>query len=375
MIVSRCAQLFSQEGYFSVPYKSPAAAPLPPAPVKWQLPKTLLTADDLSQLLFYCCNPVHAKERPLERPFLNLVSIIAKFPWNRTDKFTDLQQQQIFDATYQAVAIAARGSRDDPGYTPLMEKLTLVMLACPGLSEAQKDKVRGTSFAQFLEVPIPAVASPARRKTVTLPAGVPGPMAGMGGMPSIGQMGQMGINGASGMGGLHQSAPPMGLQQQHQRGGPIQGMAAPQGQVNGQRPHSIEFGTMRPPAGQKRQSGYGLDGTPNWLAGAIDGPHTPPPTPPDARDPLAGQHHHWQPQHQHQHLHQYQNQHQHQQPQAHHAFANGHGQQLSHGMGANGGSRLGREQMVAPGQAQEWATQGLSSSVSGQAGGARFGWN
>lgn len=251
-----------------------------------------------------------------------------------------------------------------------MEKLTLVMIACPGFSEAQKEKVRGTSFADFLEVPIPAVASPARRKTVTLPAGVPGPMAGVGGMPSMGQMGQMGMNGGGGMMGLHQGGPPMGMQQQQQRGGPMQGMVAPQGHHNGQRPHSIEFGTMRPSVGQKRQSGYGLDGTPNWLAGAIDGPHTPPPTPPDARDPMGGQHQHWQGQH-HQHQ-QYQHQHQQQQ----HAYPNGHGhgQQLSHNLGSNGGSRLARE-VVAPGQVQEWGVQGLSPSVGGQTGGARFGWN
>lgn len=47
-------QLFSQEGYFSSPASSLAAAPLPPAPMCYQLPQTVITEKDLDLLLGYC---------------------------------------------------------------------------------------------------------------------------------------------------------------------------------------------------------------------------------------------------------------------------------------------------------------------------------
>lgn len=167
-----------------------------------------------------------------------------------------------------------------------MEKMSLIMLACPGFTDAQKDKVRSTTFQQYLELPLPQVASPARRKPVTLPSGVPGPLVGSGL--------QMSMNGIPP--GHHQ----MGGQHQRMSMQPGNGMMPMAGGRD--RPHSVDFGAMRAAfPSQKRQSGrveFGPDGTPIWLGNAMDGPHTPPATPPDGR--IDGQFHGW-PGQQHQH--------------------------------------------------------------------------
>lgn len=54
-------QLFSQEAYFSVPAATPAAAPLPPVPMRYTLPQNIVTEKDLDLLLSYCRTAVSSR--------------------------------------------------------------------------------------------------------------------------------------------------------------------------------------------------------------------------------------------------------------------------------------------------------------------------
>ena len=135
--------------YFSQPSYSPAAAPLPHLPPEgFRLPEKLLIRTDLDQLIDYCTNAVSPesllspgiprvrlmchnrlqqigfRERPFERAYFNLASIIAKvrpfraqvgskrttddhsvvssrqFPWQRQDLWDAELREALFKCAH-----------------------------------------------------------------------------------------------------------------------------------------------------------------------------------------------------------------------------------------------------------------------------------
>ncbi|ORY66644.1 hypothetical protein BCR35DRAFT_334572 [Leucosporidium creatinivorum] len=154
--------LFSQEGYFALPAPSPAAAPLPPVPTKFVLPQTIITTTDLQQLVSYCERAlVPYKERPPERAFLNIVSIIGKFPWAEKELWTETTRDAIFDCAFLAAQIAATNSVADPKtYTSLFNKLRAIVLECIGFTDLQKDLMRSIARENLIiDEPTPHIWS------------------------------------------------------------------------------------------------------------------------------------------------------------------------------------------------------------------------
>lgn len=134
--------LFSQSEYFATPSRTPASAPLPPAPVCFILPPTILYPEDFQQLIQFCLNMAPWRERPFERPFLNIVSLIAKFPWACGELWTDEQRDELFECGFAATTIAIDNTKKNVLFYSIVHKLSATIFRCPGFTEAQKDKVR-----------------------------------------------------------------------------------------------------------------------------------------------------------------------------------------------------------------------------------------
>ncbi|GAA5968478.1 hypothetical protein JCM11641_007649 [Rhodosporidiobolus odoratus] len=160
---------FSQEVFFQQPiesYRSPAAAPLPHLPPEgYRLPSVVLTKEDLTRLVGFCQRPVQFRERPFERAFFNMISLMAKFPWYREDLWEEELRDHILDAADQ-VAERAKGFADvNPLYLDVLEKLVATVLDCPAFTEVQKLEIH--QYAPNVEsLSKPSISHPS-------PGGVP----------------------------------------------------------------------------------------------------------------------------------------------------------------------------------------------------------
>ncbi|KAK4057362.1 hypothetical protein OIO90_001430 [Microbotryomycetes sp. JL221] len=142
--------LFSQEGYFARPAPSPAAAPLPPVPTKYTLPEGIIKDADLNMLLDWCHrSKLPNKERPTERAFLNVASIIAKFPWAEPSLFTGHTRDAVFKCAFEAVKMCAAEIETDPGFETIFDKLFYVILGCEGFTLEQKKSVQNLKVTSF----------------------------------------------------------------------------------------------------------------------------------------------------------------------------------------------------------------------------------
>ncbi|KAM0786955.1 hypothetical protein ACM66B_002374 [Microbotryomycetes sp. NB124-2] len=131
--------LFSQEGYFAKAAATPAAAPLPPVPTRYVLPQGIIADKDLTLLLEYCQTAVLAsKERPPERAFLNIASIVAKFPWSEASLFSLHTRDAVFRCARDACKIASDLGEADESFEPIAGILKAVVKACEGFSKKQK---------------------------------------------------------------------------------------------------------------------------------------------------------------------------------------------------------------------------------------------
>ncbi|SGY41748.1 BQ5605_C003g02547 [Microbotryum silenes-dioicae] len=135
--------LFSQEGYFVTPAPSPAASALPPVPSHYVLPQTILTRKDVEKLVRHAEDGRESRERPLERAFLNVVTILAKFPWSELDLYTQQQRDAIFDCAYDVTVLAARKAQVDPDrFASIYELLKRASVKCLGFTVEQREEVR-----------------------------------------------------------------------------------------------------------------------------------------------------------------------------------------------------------------------------------------
>ncbi|GAA5950200.1 hypothetical protein JCM21900_003505 [Sporobolomyces salmonicolor] len=135
--------LFAQDAYFQPGAggfaRSMAAAPLPLLPPEgFRLPKTLLVEEDLRRLIVLMQRPAMYKERPVERAYMSIVSIVSKFPWSRKDHWDEMLRDQLFDCTYKAAQQAAEWGEDDYLFAGIFRKLSLIASECSGFTPTQK---------------------------------------------------------------------------------------------------------------------------------------------------------------------------------------------------------------------------------------------
>lgn len=159
--------LFDQSVYFVQPSPSPAAAPLPHLPPEgFRLPDKLLTRTDLDQLTDYCTKvQVGFRERPFERAYFNLPSIIAKFPWQRQDLWDAELRAALFQCAYECIRHAVLNCRrpggEALGYRRMAAVINISMQRCSVFSRSEKEQCRVLLGSGPVSLPAPpAMAQP-----------------------------------------------------------------------------------------------------------------------------------------------------------------------------------------------------------------------
>lgn len=134
--------LFSQEQYFPPQsLGSPASAPLPPAPISYKFPHPVVREEDMRKLVEFCDARDLGRERAWERPFLNVCSIIAKFPWKETELWDSAERDTIFECALDAVTIAKRNSLTMHDFKTVLRKLERTIMDSQEFTNEQKKQV------------------------------------------------------------------------------------------------------------------------------------------------------------------------------------------------------------------------------------------
>ncbi|KAI5480997.1 hypothetical protein MNV49_006183 [Pseudohyphozyma bogoriensis] len=145
-------QLFFQSDYFSVPAPSLAAAPIPCAPAMYFEPSApLLTYFDFERIRELCYAQPPYYYRPIERPFLHLISLIMKFPWDKTELWTDEERDALFDCAFDALKTAILRIKEDCQFKQLTRKLGATLLSCSEFTDEQRGSVEVLSPAQYVD--------------------------------------------------------------------------------------------------------------------------------------------------------------------------------------------------------------------------------
>ncbi|BGP34788.1 hypothetical protein JCM10296v2_006610 [Rhodotorula toruloides] len=161
--------LFGQDAYFRQPSVTPAAAPLPLLPPQgFNLPAQLISHDDLCYLVSYCERPIDWRERPVERPFYAIVSVLAKFPWSRVDVWNAELRDKVFHATLAIFNKAQECSTCDEGigFNAICKSILHAAEHCPAFTAEQKKTIRETNRTSF---------DPSPANFRTLPSRLPPP--------------------------------------------------------------------------------------------------------------------------------------------------------------------------------------------------------
>ncbi|GAA5868346.1 hypothetical protein JCM8547_002160 [Rhodosporidiobolus lusitaniae] len=147
---------FHQEVFFQQPlaetHRSPAAAPLPHLPPEgFRLPETPLSSGDLQRLLQFCNNNVQFRERPFERAFYNLISLISKYPWSLTEIWDDAFRNEFYGVAEQVAQKTSGYAEVNETFRDVLEKLVGVVLECPAFTPAQKTHIN--TYAPHVSAP------------------------------------------------------------------------------------------------------------------------------------------------------------------------------------------------------------------------------
>ncbi|BGP27098.1 hypothetical protein Rt10032_c12g4875 [Rhodotorula toruloides] len=161
--------LFGQDAYFRQPNVTPAAAPLPLLPPQgFNLPPQLISQNDLWSLVAYCERPIDWRERPVERPFYAIVSLIAKFPWSRKDVWDAELRDKLFHATLAIFNKAQECSTCDEGigFNAICKSILHVAEHCPAFTAEQKKTLRASNHTSL---------DPSTANFPTIPSRLPPP--------------------------------------------------------------------------------------------------------------------------------------------------------------------------------------------------------
>ncbi|KAK4329886.1 hypothetical protein RTBOTA2_005842 [Rhodotorula toruloides] len=171
--------LFGQDAYFRQPSVTPAAAPLPLLPPQgFNLPAELISHNDLWHLVSYCEKPIDWRERPVERPFYAIVSVLAKFPWSREDVWNAELRDKVFHATLAIFNKAQECSTCDEGigFNAICKSILHAAEHCPAFTAEQKKTIRETNRTSFDPSPANFPTLPSR---LPPPRPMPLPRAGL----------------------------------------------------------------------------------------------------------------------------------------------------------------------------------------------------
>ncbi|KAM0746080.1 hypothetical protein T439DRAFT_143643 [Meredithblackwellia eburnea MCA 4105] len=133
--------LYEQDLYFRVPPplgQSLSAAELPSAPRDYQLPPQPLTKEDFEILIAHCHAWAAFDDLPIERPFLNVATLVARYPWARPELSNVEFVHDFFTCAYVATHIAIAYSKVYPELVPVVQILLHSMRTCPYFTEYQK---------------------------------------------------------------------------------------------------------------------------------------------------------------------------------------------------------------------------------------------
>ncbi|KAM0786987.1 hypothetical protein ACM66B_002405 [Microbotryomycetes sp. NB124-2] len=136
-------------------------------------PCPLLMQTELNGLLSLCkLESTHAL-KVVERPYLNILSIIHKFPWPQTETWNSQQVLRLFNAACTAVEILGDICDRLPDWQSILHIFSAGIMACPGFRNDQKarfwKKVEKLETAALRDTSAPLDLSPesAREAYVT----------------------------------------------------------------------------------------------------------------------------------------------------------------------------------------------------------------
>ncbi|KAL0093760.1 hypothetical protein F4703DRAFT_1939642 [Phycomyces blakesleeanus] len=100
-----------------------------------------ITREEINSLLVVCKNyKLHFSRKCAERPFENIISVIAKYPWHQSYLISTMHRDHIFEMLKLSIeSLRAHLSKDYVHIDPtLLERLTRAGLMCPAFTERQK---------------------------------------------------------------------------------------------------------------------------------------------------------------------------------------------------------------------------------------------
>ncbi|GAA5836926.1 hypothetical protein JCM9279_007703 [Rhodotorula babjevae] len=140
--------LFAQEAYFQMGgsgpgghahLASPAAAPLPHLPPEgFRIPEVLLTADDFVRLVGFTTRAIQFRERPFERSFYNVATLVNKFPWQRDDLWDESLRDAMYDTVRQVLNKALELAQQDSLFVRISDLIVKSGQACPAFTDEEK---------------------------------------------------------------------------------------------------------------------------------------------------------------------------------------------------------------------------------------------
>ncbi|KAI8088771.1 uncharacterized protein BX664DRAFT_358414 [Halteromyces radiatus] len=100
-----------------------------------------ITREEINSLLVVCKNyKLHFSRKCAERPFENIITIIAKYPWHQAHLITTLHRDQVYEMLNLAIeSLMNHLTKDYVQIEPsLLERLVRAGLLCPAFTERQK---------------------------------------------------------------------------------------------------------------------------------------------------------------------------------------------------------------------------------------------
>ncbi|KAG2198136.1 hypothetical protein INT47_001534 [Mucor saturninus] len=113
-----------------------------------------ITREEINSLLVVCKNyKLHFSRKCAERPFENIISVIAKYPWHQSHLITTMHRDHIYEMLKLSIeSLKTHLSKDYVQIdTTLLERLTRAGIMCPAFTERQK-----TTLLQTARIDCPA---------------------------------------------------------------------------------------------------------------------------------------------------------------------------------------------------------------------------
>ncbi|KAK4047078.1 hypothetical protein OIV83_005641 [Microbotryomycetes sp. JL201] len=101
-------------------------------------PCPLLMQTELNGLLALCKLESPHALKAVERPYLNLLSIMHKFPWSQKETWNSQQVLRLFNAACSAVVILGSIRERLPDWRSILDIFSGGVMTCPGFRNAQK---------------------------------------------------------------------------------------------------------------------------------------------------------------------------------------------------------------------------------------------